>query len=115
MFAQVARWSVVAGISLAGFSAPLLALPESIGKDKGTAKVFVGYVYRQPAKINFKLYTHLCHAFVTADADGTIRPNKSCPNRKLVEDAHKGGVKILLSLGGWGWDKQFAAIVSKAE
>jgi chitinase len=24
-------------------------------------------------------------------------------------------VKVLLSLGGWGWDKQFAAIVSQME
>ena len=29
--------------------------------------------------------------------------------------AHKAGVKVLLSLGGWGWDRQFAAIVSKPE
>jgi chitinase len=77
--------------------------------------VFVGYVYRQPAKINFGLYTHLCHAFVVADEDGTIRPSRSCPSKQLVADAHQAGVKVLLSLGGWGWDKQFAAITSKPE
>ena len=27
--------------------------------------------------------------------------------------AHQAGVKVLVSLGGWGWDRQFAAIVSK--
>ncbi|MGC8638920.1 MAG: glycoside hydrolase family 18 protein, partial [Isosphaeraceae bacterium] len=26
---------------------------------------------------------------------------------------HKHGVKVILSLGGWGWDKQFASIVDK--
>jgi chitinase len=84
-------------------------------KGKELAKVFVGYVYGRPAKINFGLYTHLCHAFLVADEDGSLRPSKTCPSRPLVADAHKAGVKVLLSLGGWGWDKQFAAIVSKGE
>src|SRR5262249_5037556 len=66
-------------------------------------------------KINFGLYTHLCHAFIVADGDGKIRTNKSCPSAQLVADAHRANVKILLSLGGWGWDKQFAAIVNKPE
>src|SRR5271163_2900301 len=87
----------------------------SATQTKEPDKVFVGYVYRQPQKINFPLYTHLCHAFVVADEDGKIRPSKACPSRQLVADAHKAGVKILISLGGWGWDKQFTAIVSKAE
>jgi chitinase len=90
-------------------------LPEIAGQTKEPDKIFVGYVYRQPKKIDFKLYTHLCHAFVVADEEGRIKPSKSCPNKQLVTDTHKAGVKILLSLGGWGWDKQFAAIVSKAE
>jgi chitinase len=103
-------------ISLAG----LLGLSAADAPHGGTQareqdKVFVGYVYRQPQKINFALYTHLCHAFVVADEDGKIRPSKACPSRPLVADAHKAGVKILLSLGGWGWDKQFTAMVSKQE
>jgi chitinase len=80
-----------------------------------TNKVFVGYVYRMPAKIDFSLYTHLCHAFITADENGVIRPNKTVPSQTLTRDAHRAGVKVLLSLGGWGWDKQFAAIVSHPE
>jgi chitinase len=78
-------------------------------------KSFVAYVYRSPEKINFSLYTHLCHAFVTADENGLVRTNANVPNRTLVADAHQNKVKVLLSLGGWGWDKQFAAIVSKPE
>ena len=68
-----------------------------------TLKVFVGYVYRRPEKINFGLYTHLCHAFVVADEAGVIRPNRSCPSKELVADAHAASVRVLLSLGGWGW------------
>lgn len=80
-----------------------------------TDKVFVGYVYRRPEQINFKLYTHLCHAFVVADEDGVIRSNRSCPSRELVADAHAAKVQVLISLGGWGWDKQFAAMTTKTE
>jgi chitinase len=102
--------ALVIGFAVCGF-----ALPATPAREKEPAKVFVGYVYQQPKKINFHLYTHLCHAFVVADADGKVRPSKTCPSRALVADAHKAGVKILLSLGGWGWDKQFAAIVSDAQ
>lgn len=75
--------------------------------------VFVGYLFGTPREINYDLYTHLCHAFLTADADGSIKPSRNVPNPALVKDAHAHGVKVLLSLGGWGWDKQFAAIVAK--
>ena len=74
-------------------------------------KVFVGYLHGQPKKVNYRLYTHLCHAFLLADADGKIKPSKTVPNRDLTAEAHKDGVKVLLSLGGWGYDAQFAAIV----
>ncbi len=80
-----------------------------------TDKVFVGYLYGPPRNINFALYTHLCHAFLVADEEGNVRQNRNVPDRDLIGDAHKAGVKILVSLGGWGWDKQFAAIVSKPE
>ena len=87
-------------------------VPAADGEPLG-GKVLVGYVFRRPEQINFGLYTHLCHAFVTADEDGKIRPSRSCPSHELVADAHQANVRVLLSLGGWGWDKQFAAIVSQ--
>ncbi len=86
-----------------------------IRRQPEASPVFIGYVFRQPQKINFSLYTHLCHAFVTADEDGKIRPNKICPSAQLVTDAHRAKVKVLLSLGGWGWDKQFSAMVKSPE
>ncbi len=89
--------------------APALAAP------KDEAKVFVGYVFGPPRAINFRLYTHLCHAFLVADAEGRIRPSKQVPNPDLARDAHAAGVKVLVSLGGWGWDEQFAAIVARPE
>ena len=76
----------------------------------GTGKVFVGYVYGMPNDINYSMYTHLCHAFVDADKDGTLLPGEGVPNRELTSEAHKHGVRVILSLGGWGWDANFAAM-----
>ena len=83
--------------------------------DEPTDKVFVGYVFGEPRNLNFRLYTHLCHAFLTADGDGNVRKARTVPSRELTGEAHRAGVKVLLSLGGWGWDEQFASIVSKPE
>ena len=82
---------------------------------KDPAKVFVGYLFGRPRHINFKLYTHLCHAFLVADEQGNVRNDRNVPDPALTAKAHQAGVKVLLSLGGWGWDNQFAAIVSRPE
>jgi chitinase len=75
----------------------------------------VGYLFAPPRNINFRLYTHICHAFLVADEEGRIQRRGNFPSRELTAAAHEAGVKVILSLGGWGWDKQFASIVSKPE
>jgi chitinase len=116
MTLRIANWLICSGALLIGLvAADGHAGPDTQTRKKEPDKVFVGYVYQKPQKINFHLYTHLCHAFLVADEDGKVRSSKTCPGRQLVADAHKAGVKVLLSLGGWGWDKQFTAIVSKGE
>ncbi len=100
---------LVAGLQSLGVG---LVIAQATPDDKDPAKVFVGYLYGPPRDINFRLYTHVCHAFVTADDDGRIRRQGNVPSRELTAAAHKAGVKVVLSLGGWGWDKQFASIVS---
>jgi chitinase len=109
----MSRWSFFSAVILAGLvgSGRSDAAPD----DKGTDKVFVGYLYGQPRNLNFRLYTHLCHAFLVADGEGNVEKARNVPSREIVDDAHKAGVRVLLSLGGWGWDKQFASIVSKPE
>lgn len=79
-----------------------------VARAEESEKVLLGYVYGMPDKINYELYTHLCHAFVVAEKNGELIPQKNVPNRQLVTDAHQAGVKVLLSLGGWGWDENFA-------
>jgi chitinase len=83
--------------------------------DRRTEKVFVGYLYGPASDLNFRLYTHLCHAFLVADGEGRLHEARNVPSRELTGDAHKAGVKVLVSLGGWGWDKQFASMVSAPE
>ena len=74
--------------------------------------MFVGYLYGRPDGLDFELYTHLFHAFVTADEQGRIRPSRGVPDSDLARRAHEAGVAMVLSLGGWGWDDEFAAIVA---
>src|SRR5262245_34395370 len=87
----------------------------AVSEEKAKDKVFVGYLYGQPRNVNFRPYTHLCHAFLVADGEGTVRKTRNVPSRDLTGEAHRAGVKVLVSLGGWGWDKQFASIVSHPE
>lgn len=106
-----ARWLMVA-VVLTTVSA---GSPAHAVDDKPREKVFVGYLYGRPRNINFRLYTHLCHAFLTADAEGRLQPARGVPDRGLIDEAHKAGVKVLVSLGGWGYDKQFATMVTKPD
>jgi chitinase len=107
------RWAVFSSAFLAVLSAhgPASASPD----DKDAGKVFVGYLFGPPRDIHFELYTHLCHAFLVGDGEGNVQRGRNVPSRALTGDAHKAGVKVLLSLGGWGWDRQFASIVSRTE
>jgi chitinase len=100
---------------LSGLSISAAGLLAPGAEPRSTGKVFVGYLFGQPTDINFKLYTHIFHAFLVLDAEGNVRGTRNVPNKDLTQQAHKEGVKVVLSLGGWGWDTQFAAMVSKPE
>jgi len=105
--------SWVLAVVLAFASIPGSALAQS--GEKASDKVIVGYLYGPPRDVAFPLYTHLCHAFVTADDDGFLNPGRGVPSRELTTEAHRAGVKVLLSLGGWGWDDEFASMAMKPE
>lgn len=44
-------------------------------------------------------------------ADGSLQVTQSVPDANFVAEAHRAGVRVLISLGGWGHDATFAAIV----
>src|SRR5262245_35833497 len=102
------RWSLFPAALLAGLFAT--GASPAAPDEKAADKVFVGYLFGEPREPNFRLYTHICHAFLVADGDGNVRQGRSVPSRQLTATAHGAGVKVLLSLGGWGWDRQFASI-----
>ena len=109
---SILRPVAVSAALIAGLAAPS---PSTADDGDAPEKVFVGYLFGRAEGIDFSLYTHLFHAFVTADADGRVRPGRGVPDAALAEKAHEAGVKMVISLGGWGWDDEFAAIVADPE
>ena len=97
---------------LASSARPTTAAPPD---PKAGDKVFVGYLYGPHRDLKFDFYTHICHAFITSDGDGNLGKTPNVPDRGLTSSAHKAGVKVLVSLGGWGYDQQFGSIVAKPE
>jgi chitinase len=75
----------------------------------------VGYV--TPAAnidaIDFSLLTHINYSFLIPRANGTTRPF-GAPNhlRRVVAEAKKYDVKVLIAVGGWGWDKEFETLAA---
>ena len=55
-------------------------LPDAGANDK----VVVGYVFGPARGIDYRLYTHLCHAFLTAGPDGKVRLPGGTPGLELT-------------------------------
>lgn len=53
-----------------------------------------------PAKVDYSLYTHLCHAFAGVLPDGTLALPNTMHTQELIRQAHAKKVKVILSLGG---------------
>ncbi len=78
----------------------------------------VGYVTEAsvPAAIPYDKLTHINYAFLLPNPDGTFEPLANGERLKeIVERAHQPGVKVLISIGGWGWDEQFEAMAASPE
>ncbi|HBX69423.1 MAG TPA: hypothetical protein DEH25_08580 [Chloroflexi bacterium] len=75
----------------------------------------VGYVTQAAIveMIPFDLLTHINYAFLIPNADGTFA---AIPNgwklESIVDNAHQQGVRVLISVGGWGWDTQFETVAA---
>jgi len=78
----------------------------------------VGYVTAAVVveTIQFDKLTHINYAFLIPKSDGTF---SSLPNAwkldNIVEQAHQLDVKVLISVGGWGYDKEFEQLASNQE
>ncbi len=71
----------------------------------------VGYVTDWDAivgQIPFDKLTHINYAFLVPNPDGTFQALRNpWKLREVVTQAHAQGVKVLISVGGWGWDDEF--------
>lgn len=53
-----------------------------------------------PDRIDYSLFTHLCHAFARFDADAALVFPNDQQSADLIRQAHARKVKVLLSVGG---------------
>ncbi|MCI0513054.1 glycosyl hydrolase family 18 protein [candidate division KSB1 bacterium] len=63
-------------------------------------------------KVDFKNLTHLMHAFIWPNADGSLEIPSGIVYPELIAKAHQSGVKVLISLGGWGQCAGFAPMAA---
>jgi GH18 family chitinase len=66
-----------------------------------------------PETIPYESLTHINYAFLIPNADGTFAhfPN-AWKLETVVEQSRRAGVKVLISVGGWGWHDQFDALAA---
>lgn len=66
--------------------------------------------------IPYHQLTHINYSFLTPKADGTFNPlNNSWKLKQIVGTAHQHNVRVSISVGGWGWDKQFEELAANPE
>lgn len=58
-------------------------------------------------RIQYDVVTHIIYAFAIPNNDGTIKPLDHPENaKKLISDAHKNDVKVMIAVGGWSYNDQ---------
>jgi spore germination protein YaaH len=63
--------------------------------------------------IPFERLTHINYSFLIPNADGSfVQLTNAWKLRKIVDLAHQHNVKVLISVGGWGWDDQFETLAA---
>ncbi len=84
----------------------------------GPSKVVMGYYpsWKRaefgPSKIRWENLTHINHAFTKPDADGNLVVPPDYLDPELIAAAHARGVKVDMSMGGWGNCDGFAPTVA---
>ena len=66
-----------------------------------------------PGIIPFDQLTHINFAFLIPNPDGSFQPFLAdWKVEEVIRLAHENGVKVLISVGGWGWDEQFETVAA---
>lgn len=67
-------------------------------------------------QLPFEQLTHINYAFVIPKADGSLQAiANGWKLKELVKYAHENEVKVLVSVGGWGWDDEFEVLAAEPE
>jgi chitinase len=68
-----------------------------------------------PTLIPYDKLTHINFAFLIPNEDGTFRDlANEWKVGEMIKLAHQQDVKVLISVGGWGWDEQFEQVAAGA-
>jgi chitinase len=66
--------------------------------------------------IPYDQLTHINYAFLIPNTDGTFAPfSTGSKLAQIVAHGHSKNVKVMISVGGWGWDQQFEAMAANPE
>jgi chitinase len=65
-------------------------------------------------KVDFKNLTHLAHAFIWPNADGSLATYDNFLYPQLITKMHQAGKKIIVSIGGWGHTDGFSPMAASA-
>ena len=61
--------------------------------------------------IPYDQLTHINYSFLIPNADGTfVHINNGWKLKRIAENAHAHKVQVIISVGGWGWDKEFETV-----
>lgn len=101
-------------------SLPLLFVLFSFGCKASPDYRVVGYytAWQRAAfpaeKVAFKHLTHIAHAFIWPNADGSLAMYDNFIYPQLVARTHQAGKKIIVSIGGWGNCDGFSPMAANA-
>lgn len=86
------------------------------GQQKQMKEKVVAYLpmWAMPYSPDWEKITHVCLAFGKVQANGDVDVEEVCRHRAVIGEAHKHGVKVLLSIGGGGSRNFSSAILNKA-
>ena len=66
-----------------------------------------------PGTIPYERLTHINYSFLLPNDDGTFaKLVNGWKLKEIVTDAHAADVQVLISVGGWGWEKEFEAMAA---
>jgi chitinase len=69
-----------------------------------------------PEAIPYERLTHFIYSFLIPNADGTFKPlNNPWKLEKIAREGQQKGVKVMIAVGGWGWDEQFEIMAGDQE